>query len=107
MTVLSADERKDGATITIEGNVLMASGIHMYVNKHRFDDKNIPISQQGHYPGEDIVVKKGSWIGANVVILSGVTIGTNSVVGAGSVVTKDVPNNSVVDGVPAKIIRKI
>jgi len=50
-------------------------------------------------------VKKGASIGAGAVILPGVTIGTNSLIGAGSVVTKNVPDNSVVFGNPAKIIR--
>jgi len=50
-------------------------------------------------------VKRGASIGANSVILSGVTVGENSLVGAGSVVTKDVPDNAVVAGNPAKIIK--
>jgi maltose O-acetyltransferase len=47
------------------------------------------------------------WIGGNVTILPGVTIGNNVVVAAGAVVTKDVPDNSLVGGVPARIIREI
>ncbi|MDO5832246.1 MAG: DapH/DapD/GlmU-related protein [Methanobrevibacter sp.] len=47
------------------------------------------------------------WLGANVTILPGVTIGNNVVVGAGAVVTKDIPDNSLALGVPAKVIRKI
>ena len=52
-------------------------------------------------------VKKGASIGSSATILCGVTIGENSIVGAGSVVTKDVPANTIVAGVPAKVIRKI
>ncbi|MGB9695767.1 MAG: acyltransferase [Ignavibacteria bacterium] len=52
-------------------------------------------------------VKRGASIGSSATILCGVTIGENSIVGAGSVVTKDVPPNTIVAGVPAKIIRKI
>ena len=54
-------------------------------------------------------VKIGSrvWIGAHATILSGVTVGNNAVIAAGAVVTKDVPDNAVVAGVPAKIIKTI
>jgi acetyltransferase-like isoleucine patch superfamily enzyme len=47
------------------------------------------------------------WIGANSTILPGVTIGENAIVAAGSVVTKDVPANTIVAGVPLKVIKKI
>ncbi|RUR12111.1 acyltransferase [Legionella sp. km772] len=106
-TMLFADPREGGAGITIEDNVLIGSGVHMYVNNHCFDDKNLPISQQGWYPSKPIFVKEGSWIGANAVILPGVVIGKNSVVGAGSVVTKDVPDFCVVAGVPARVIKEL
>ena len=52
-----------------------------------------------------IVLGKNVWIGSNATILQGVTIGDNAVVGAGAVVTKDVPANTVVGGVPAKFIK--
>jgi len=52
-------------------------------------------------------VKNGASIGSSATILCGITIGENSIVGAGSVVTKDVPANTIVAGVPAKVIRKI
>ena len=48
-----------------------------------------------------------SWIGGDVTVLSNVTIGNNVVIGAGSVVTKDVPDNVVVAGNPARVIRKV
>ena len=50
-------------------------------------------------------IKRNVWIGVNVTILPGVTIGENAVVGAGAVVTKDVPDNAVVVGNPARVIR--
>ena len=53
------------------------------------------------------IVKKGASIGANATILGGITIGKNSIVGAGSVVTKDVPDNVIVAGNPAKILKKL
>lgn len=54
-----------------------------------------------------IHLEKGVWLGANVTVLPGVTVGENSIVGASSVITKDVPKNSVVVGSPAKKIRDI
>jgi acetyltransferase-like isoleucine patch superfamily enzyme len=57
--------------------------------------------------GKPIVVEKGVWIAAGAIIIGGVTIGEHSVVAAGSVVTKDVPANSLVGGNPARVIRSI
>lgn len=54
-----------------------------------------------------IVIGKNVWIGAGTTVLPGVTIGDNSIIGAGSVVTKDVPPNTIVAGVPAKVIRRL
>lgn len=56
---------------------------------------------------KSIHIKQGAWLGANVTVLPGVTIGENAIVGAGAVVTKDVPANAVVAGVPAKALRTI
>jgi len=54
-----------------------------------------------------IVVKRKVWIGGAATVLPGVTIGENSVVAAGAVVTKDVPDNTIVGGVPAKVVKKL
>ena len=54
-----------------------------------------------------IHIKENAWIGANATILPGITIGKNSIVGAGSVVTHDVPGNSVAVGNPARVIKKL
>ena len=54
-----------------------------------------------------IAIGRNAWLGANVTVLAGVTIGENAIVAAGSVVTKDVPANTVVAGTPAKTIRMI
>lgn len=56
---------------------------------------------------EPVTIKRGAWVAINAIILPGVTIGENSIVTAGSVVSKDVPPNSMVAGVPARIIKKI
>ena len=84
----------DGALIG--HNVVMATINHGLEPERRGD--NIPAP---------IVLGKHVWIGANATILPGVTIGDNAVVAAGSVVTKDVPANMVVAGVPAKAIKSV
>ena len=56
---------------------------------------------------KEIVIKKNAWIGARVNILPGVTIGENAIIGTGSIVTKDVPDNCIAVGNPAKVIRQI
>ena len=54
-----------------------------------------------------VLIDENAWLGANSTVLPGVTVGKNAVVAAGAVVTKDVPANTVVAGVPAKIIKEI
>lgn len=56
---------------------------------------------------QPVLIKKCSWLGANVTILPGVTVAEYSIVAAGAVVNKDVPDHSIVGGVPAKIIKTI
>jgi acetyltransferase-like isoleucine patch superfamily enzyme len=94
-------------SICIEDDVMMGAGVHIYINNHKFDRVDIPFIDQGYYPDEAVVIKKGSWIGANVILLPGVTIGENSVVGAGSVVTKSIPSNVVAAGNPARVLKNL
>lgn len=65
-----------------------------------------PEDRQTTYPAP-ITLGKNVWVGSNSTILQGVTIGDNAVIAAGAVVTKDVPENTIAGGVPARIIRKI
>lgn len=105
-----ADPSECGGEIIIEDNVLLGGSVHIYTNNHKFSDINLPISQQGYPPpsGSDSVkIKNGAWIGAGTIILPGVEIGSNSVVGAGSVVTKSIPDFRVYAGNPAKLIRSL
>jgi acetyltransferase-like isoleucine patch superfamily enzyme len=88
--------------ITIEDNVLIAPKVSLLTESHPLNSTE----RQSLIP-KPIYIKKNAWIGANAIILQGVTIGENSVVAAGSVVSKDVPDNVVVGGIPAKIINKI
>lgn len=106
-TMLFADTRIDGAGITIEDDVLIGSGVHIYTCNHAFGNRDLPIIDQGHSASEEVIIKRGCWIGANAIILPGVTIGENAVVGAGSVVTKSIPSYVVAAGNPAKIIKSL
>lgn len=65
-----------------------------------------PLDRANTFPAP-IVLGKNVWIGSNATILQGVKIGNNAVIAAGAVVTKDVPENTVAGGVPAKFIKKI
>ena len=60
-----------------------------------------------NYLSAQIIIEENVWVGYNVVILKGVKIGKNSVIGAGSVVVKDIPENCVAAGIPAKVIKEI
>ncbi|MCX8534230.1 sugar O-acetyltransferase [Chryseobacterium luquanense] len=88
--------------ITIEDDVLIGPKVSLITENHPLNPKD----RKGLI-GKPILIKKNVWIGANATILPGVTIGENSVVAAGAVVSKDVPNNTVVGGVPAKFIKTI
>ncbi len=70
---------------------------------------NHPLDPQKRHTVEmkPVFIDKNTWLGANSTILPGVTVGQNSVVAAGAVVTKDVPANTVVAGVPAKVMKRI
>ncbi|BCV48799.1 TPA: acyltransferase [Shewanella algae] len=103
-TMIFADEY---ASIVFEDNVMMGAGVHFYVNNHKFERRDVPLIEQGYYPSEDIIVRSGAWIGANTIVLPGVTIGRNAVIGAGSIVTKSVPDFSVAIGNPAKVVKEI
>lgn len=92
--------------VTIGDNVNLAQGITVTALNHNFEDTSKRIDEQG-ISTKPVEIKDDVWIGANAVILPGVTIGSHAVVAAGAVVTTDVPDNTVVGGVPAKIIRQI
>lgn len=88
--------------IEIEDNVFIAPKVSLLSEGH-------PISSQDRHSliPKPIHIKRNAWIGANATILPGVTIGENAVVASGAVVSKDVADNTVVAGVPAKFIKDI
>ena len=92
--------------VCIGNHVNLAQGITVTALNHNFADTNRRIDEQG-ISTRPVVIGDDVWIGANAVILPGVTIGRHVVVAAGAVVTKDVPENTIVAGVPAKVIKKL
>lgn len=93
-----------GGGVSIEDDVLIGPGVVIYSQNHRFSDATLPISSQG-YSYAPVVIKKGAWLCANSIILPGVVVGEGAVVAAGSVVTKNVDDYSVVAGNPAKFLK--
>lgn len=88
--------------IYIEDNVLIGPRVNLITVNHPIDSK-----QRRGIIINPIYIEKNAWIGANSTILPGVTIGENAVVAAGSVVNKNVKANTVVGGIPAKILKEI
>jgi acetyltransferase-like isoleucine patch superfamily enzyme len=88
--------------ITIEDNVLIGPKVSLLSEGH-----GITVESRQSLIPKPILIKKNAWIGASATILPGVTIGENAIVAAGAVVSKDVPDNTIVGGVPAKRIKQI
>ncbi|AIM36325.1 acetyltransferase [Sphingobacterium sp. ML3W] len=92
----------DMGGITIEDGALIGPKVNLITENHPLNpaDRSALVTKP-------ILIKRKAWIGAGATILPGVTVGENSVVAAGAVVSKDVPDNVVVGGIPAKFIKKI
>lgn len=88
--------------ITIEDDVLIGPRVNLTTENHPVDP-----TKRKHLDLKSILIKRNAWIGAGATILPGVTVGENSIVAAGAVVNKDVPDNTIVGGIPAKILRAI
>ena len=93
---------QDQGGITIGDGTLIGHCVVLATLNHDFSP-----SKRGTLHPAPIVIGKNVWIGANATIVPGVTIGNGSIIAAGAVVTKDVPENVVVGGVPAKIIKTV
>lgn len=94
----------DGAPVSFGDNVFIAPNCGFYTAGHPIDAEE---RNKGLEYAHPITVGNNVWFGAHVCVLPGVTIGDNCVIGAGSVVTKDIPSNSVAVGNPCRVIRKV
>lgn len=94
----------DEAEVTIGNNVFIGPNVSIYTPCHPLDadERNTGVEW-----AEPVTIGNDVWIGGNTVILPGVTIGDGAVVGAGSVVSRDVPEASLVVGCPAHVVRKL
>lgn len=95
--------------IEIGNNVLIGSRVLIIDHNHGLTDKeslNLPPVYRSLFSKGPIIIENNVWIGEGVAILPNVRIGENSIIGANSVVTKDVPPNCIVSGVPAVIIKQ-
>lgn len=92
--------------IEIGNDVIMGSYVSFHSENHNFENKNILIREQG-VTSKGIILGNNIWVGAKVTFLDGCQVGDNSVVAAGAVVTGIYPPNSVIGGIPAKIIKTI
>lgn len=88
--------------IVIEDDVMIGPRVNISSENHPTD-----ITTRKTMVPAQVIIKRNAWIGAGATILPGVTVGENSVVAAGAVVNRDVPANTVVGGVPAKIIKEL
>lgn len=92
--------------IVIEDAVMIGPELLVLSRNHIFTDADTPIGWQGVTDVDPPHIGYGSWLGARVILLPGVNIGRYCVVGAGSVVTRDIPDYSVAAGNPARVIRR-
>lgn len=93
---------QDQGGIEIGDNVLIGQQVVIATINHDFE----PSKRANMFPAP-VKIGDGVWVGAHATILAGVTVGNNAIIAAGAVVTKDVPANAVVGGVPAKLIKQI
>ena len=100
VTVMNNSLFMSAGGITIEDDVLVAANAQLISNNHDPEEHAILTCKP-------VVLKRNCWIGAGATILPGVTVGENAIVGAGAVVTKDVAPNTVVGGIPAKLIKRL
>ncbi len=94
--------------VIIEDNVFIGSHVCFTDDKYpRATNPDGTLKKPGDWKITPTIVKKGASIGANATILSSLAIGENALVGAGAVVTKDVPSDTIVVGNPAKVLREL
>ena len=114
---VTVTDEETGA-LTPEGNLTLVDDGEIFIGSHTMIGPNVTLVATGHpvrpdlrYQGAQyslpVHIGENVWIGANVTVLPGVTIGDNAVIGANSLVTKDIPANTVAYGSPCKVIREI
>ncbi|ETY75391.1 sugar O-acetyltransferase [Lactiplantibacillus fabifermentans] len=107
-----------GAGVYANFNLTLVDDTHIYVGDHTMFGPNVTLAtaghpllpelrEQGYQYNAPIHIGKNCWFGAGVIVVPGITIGDNVVIGAGSVVTKDLPDNVIAVGDPAKVLRSI
>ena len=94
----------DVAKVTIGNNVMLAPNVAIYTAGHPIHPDS---RKSGYEYGIPITIGNNVWIGGNVVVNPGVKIGDNAVIGAGSVVTRDIPDNAIAVGNPCRVVRYI
>lgn len=92
--------------VVLEEHVLMARNVYISDHGHEFRNPDAPVSEQGITEPKEVVIGSHTWLGQNACVLPGVHLGKHCVVGSNSVVTRDVPDYSVVAGVPAVVVRR-
>lgn len=88
--------------VIIGDNVMMGPEVFIYTSNHNFNDLTRPMCEQGHEAERPVTIGNDVWIGSRVTILPGVRVGNGAIIGAGSIVTKDVEDFSIVAGNPAR-----
>ena len=95
-----------GRIVTMRGQLMMAEDVLFQGGGHSFANPDVPIGSEPDLPDTPLEICEDVWIGARAIVLPGCKrIGAHSIIGAGSVVTKDVPDYAIVGGNPAKVIR--
>ncbi|MDR2508677.1 MAG: sugar O-acetyltransferase [Candidatus Ancillula sp.] len=94
-----------GGKVTLGKNCFLGPNAHFYTPNHCIED--LELRRAGWQYDASISVGDDVWFGGDVIVTPGVRIGSNVVVGAGSVVTKDVPDNCVIGGNPARILKRL
>lgn len=94
------------SSITLGRDVSLARNVYISDHAHAYDDPSRAVMRQGITGVAPVSIGDGAWLGENVVVLPGVSVGRGSVVSANSVVTKDIPDFSVVAGMPARVVRR-
>ena len=92
--------------VIIGNDVIIGPNTSIFSENHNFKNTRILIRNQG-VSRRGVIIEDNVWIGANVTILDGVKIGKGSVISAGSVVNKNIDDNTVVGGIPARLIKKL